>query len=72
MRSREEGKLLARAQKGFTTLRECGEAQSPMNFAGAFFFRYQEKTLRNIRRLPHSVSTPIRVREKRMNTHKTD
>jgi hypothetical protein len=68
MRSHGEGKLLARVEGFFITLGERAEQQGPMYFArNLLWFQKMLALFAG----PALRFTPIRVREKRMNTHKT-
>jgi hypothetical protein len=70
MRCGEEGKLLARAAGVFNHPGEADRINEPGNFAMKFSCHAQENSS-HCRRSLLFRSAPIRVREKRMNTHMT-
>jgi len=70
MRRGEEGKLLAGAAGFYSPWGSESEEQAHRPLLSASFVM-QKETLRIVRRLPAFRFTPIRVREKRMNTYKT-
>jgi hypothetical protein len=69
MRCREEGKLLARAGSGFNHPEGTKRMRGPVSSAVNSLVMQKRTVALFVGFLFHSA--PIRVREKRMNTHKT-
>jgi hypothetical protein len=71
MMSGEEGKLLAGAAGFYSPWGSERMKQEPSYFALRFFLFYAKRDASQNPAVPAFRFAPIRVREKRMNTHKT-